>query len=129
MSNIPASLKYVKSHEWVKKLDDGTVMVGITDHAQEALGDLVYAEPPAVGRKLGAEEACAVLESVKAASDVYAPIAGEVTESNAVLADKPELLNEDPYGQGWLWKMRPAEPAAVDALLDAKAYEAVVAAA
>lgn len=128
MSKIPADLKYVKSHEWVKKLADGTLVIGITDHAQDALGDVVFVEPPAAGRKLAAEESCAVVESVKAASDIYAPVAGTVLEANAVLADKPELLNNDPYGAGWLWKMRADDAAAVDRLLDAAAYAAVVAA-
>lgn len=127
MSNVPADLKYNKSHEWVKKLDDGNLLIGITDHAQESLGDLVFAEPPAVGRTLSAGEACAVLESVKAASDVYAPTAGEVVAANEALGDKPELLNEDPYGEGWLWQMRPDDAAAVDGLLDADAYKAVIA--
>ncbi len=122
MSKIPADLKYVKSHEWVK-VDGDVVIVGITDHAQEALGDLVFVEPPKAGRKLAAGEACAVVESVKAASDVYAPIAGEVTEANAALADAPEALNTDPYATGWLWKMKPSNPADVDALLDAAGYE------
>ena len=123
MSNVPAELKYVKSHEWVKKLDDGTVLVGISDHAQEALGDLVFVETPDAGRTLAAGESCAVVESVKAASDVYAPIAGEVTETNAALADAPEILNTDPYGEGWLFKMKPANAADIDGLLDAAAYE------
>lgn len=128
MSKIPAELRYVKTHEWVRKLADGTLVVGITDHAQEALGDLVFAEPPAVGRDLAEGESCAVLESVKSASDIYAPVAGEVIEANAGLGDKPQLINEDPYGEGWLWKMRPADLAAFDRLLDAAGYEAAVAA-
>lgn len=126
MSNIPADLKYVKSHEWVKKQADGSVVIGITDHAQHALGDLVFVEVPKAGRKLAANEACAVVESVKAASDVYAPIAGEVLESNAALANAPEILNTDPYGAGWMWKLKPANPADVDALLDAAGYQKVV---
>lgn len=126
MSKIPAELKYAKSHEWVKKLDDGTVVIGITDHAQHALGDLVFVEVPKVGRKLAANESCAVVESVKAASDVYSPIAGEVTGSNAALANAPETLNSDPYGEGWMWKLKPANPADVDALLDAAGYQKVV---
>jgi glycine cleavage system H protein len=123
MSKIPTELKYVKSHEWVKQLPDGNVVIGITDHAQEALGDLVFVEVPKVGRKLAAGEACAVVESVKAASDVYAPIAGEVIEANPKLADTPETLNTDPYESGWLWKLKPANLADVDGLLDAAAYE------
>lgn len=126
MSKIPADLKYVASHEWVKKLPDGTLLIGITDHAQNALGDLVYVDVPKAGRKLAANEACAVVESVKAASDVYAPVAGEVTESNGALADKPELLNSDPYEAGWLWKLKPANAADVDALLDAAGYQKVL---
>jgi glycine cleavage system H protein len=121
-SNVPAELRYTKTHEWVKKLPDGTVVVGITDHAQHALGDLVFAEVPEAGRGVGASEPCAVVESVKAASDVYSPIAGEVLGGNAVLADTPEKINADPYGEGWLFKLRPANPADVDALLDAGAY-------
>lgn len=126
MSKIPADLKYVASHEWVKKLPDGTLLIGITDHAQNALGDLVYVDVPKAGRKLAANEACAVVESVKAASDVYAPVAGEVIDSNGELADKPELLNSDPYEAGWLWKLKPANAADVDALLDAAGYQKVL---
>src|ERR1700748_2505308 len=114
MSKIPSDLKYVKSHEWVQKLPDGNLLVGITDHAQAALGDLVFVETPKPGRKLAAGEACAVVESVKAASDVYAPVAGEVVEGNAVLANAPETLNQDPYGAGWMWKLKPANSADVD---------------
>lgn len=126
MSNTPAELKYVKSHEWVKLEADGSITVGITDHAQHALGDLVFVETPKVGRKLAAGEACAVVESVKAASDVYAPIAGEVTEVNAALANAPETLNSDPYVGGWMWKMKPANAADVAGLLDAAAYTATL---
>ncbi|QHS10119.1 glycine cleavage system protein GcvH [Sinimarinibacterium sp. NLF-5-8] len=122
MSNIPAELKYVKSHEWVRVEADGTVTIGITDHAQAALGDLVFVEAPEAGRALAVDESCSVVESVKAASDVYAPIAGEVTQRNEALDAQPELLNTDPYGEGWLWKMRPAQAADVDGLLDAAAY-------
>lgn len=128
MSNVPAALKYVKSHEWVKKLPDGTVLIGITDYAQGSLGDLVFVEVPKVGRKLAAGEACAVVESVKAASDVYSPIAGEVVDANPKLTDAPETLNTDPYEAGWLWKLKPANAADIDALLDAAAYEKVLAA-
>lgn len=129
MSQIPSGLKYVKSHEWVKVQDDGSVIIGITDHAQAALGDLVFVELPDVGRALAADEACAVVESVKAASDVYAPLAGEVLEKNEAIVDAPETLNSDPYGEGWMWKQTVADPAALAALLDAAGYEAVVAAA
>ena len=127
MSKVPADLKYVKSHEWAKQQPDGTVLVGITDHAQSALGDLVFVEVPKVGRKLTAGEACAVVESVKAASDVYAPVSGEVVEANGALANAPETLNKDAYGAGWMFRIRPANAAELDKLLDAKAYEKVVA--
>ena len=127
MSNVPKDLKYAKSHEWVKRQPDGTVVVGITDHAQSALGDLVFVEVPKVGRKVGAGEACAVVESVKAASDVYAPISGEVIDANAELANAPETLNQDAYGKGWMFKLKPANAAELDKLLDAAGYEKVVA--
>ena len=128
MSNVPADLKYTKSHEWVKLNADGTATIGITDHAQDQLGDMVYVEAPDAGRSLKAGEACAVVESVKAASDVYAPVAGEVIEGNAGLADAPESVNHDPYGSGWLLKMKLADAAAVNGLMDAAAYAAFVAA-
>ena len=127
MSNVPKDLKYAKSHEWAKKQADGTVVVGISDHAQSALGDLVFVEVPKAGRKVTAGEACAVVESVKAASDVYAPISGEVVEANAALAGAPETLNQDPYGKGWMFKLKPANAAELDKLLDAAGYEKVVA--
>lgn len=126
MSQVPADLKYVKSHEWVKLNSDGSVTVGITDHAQHALGDLVFVDVPKAGRTLTAGEACAVVESVKAASDVYAPIAGQVLEANAQLAGAPETVNTDAYGAGWLWKMKPANAADLGALLDAAGYSAVL---
>lgn len=126
MSNTPAELKYAKSHEWVKTEADGTVTIGITDHAQHALGDLVFVETPKVGRKLAAGESCAVVESVKAASDVYAPIAGEVIAVNDALTGAPEILNTDPYVGGWMWKMKPANAADVAGLLDAAAYTATL---
>jgi len=126
MSQIPGDLRYAKSHEWAKLLDDGSVEVGISDHAQGALGDLVFVEVPAVGRSLGAGEACAVVESVKAASDVYCPVAGTVTEVNGELAGAPELINSDPYGAGWMFRLRPAAGAALDALLTAADYAAAV---
>ncbi len=121
-SKLPADLRYTRTHEWVKALADGSVVVGITDHAQQALGDLVFVEVPEAGRAVGAGEACAVVESVKAASDVYAPLAGEVLEGNAALGDAPEKINADPYGDGWLLKLRPADAGALGALLDASAY-------
>jgi len=123
--NVPQDLRYTASHEWVKREADGTVTVGITDHAQEALGDLVYVELPAVGRVVAALEACAVVESVKAASDIYAPVGGEVTAVNADLPGTPELVNQDAYA-AWLFKLKPADPGAVDALLDAAAYTATI---
>jgi glycine cleavage system H protein len=127
MSQIPTDLHYVASHEWVRREADGTLTVGITDHAQAALGDLVFVETPAAGRTLKAGESCAVVESVKAASDVYAPVAGTVIEANTALTDAPELLNSDPYGAGWMWKLKPANPADVEALLDAAGYQNVLA--
>jgi glycine cleavage system H protein len=127
MSNVPEELKYTKSHEWIRREADGTVTIGITEHAQELLGDMVFVELPEADRALAAEEDCAVVESVKAASDVYAPIDGEVTEVNSALEDSPELVNQDPYGDGWLFKMKPADDAEVDGLLDAAGYQAVVA--
>ncbi len=128
MSEIPADLKYTKSHEWVKMEDDGNVRVGITDHAQDLLGDMVYVEQPEAGSELEAEEACAVVESVKAASDVYCPVSGEIVEANESLADTPELVNNDPYGEGWLMLLRPADSLDVEQLMDAEAYTAHVAA-
>jgi len=127
MSSYPADLRYTKSHEWLRTLQDGTIEVGITDHAQQALGDLVFVEVPEAGRHLAAGDACAVVESVKAASDVYSPIAGEVTTGNPKLATEPELINRDPYGAGWIMRLKPAGGAATETL-DAKAYESVAAA-
>ncbi len=121
--NIPSNLKYTKSHEWVRVEADGTVTVGITDHAQELLGDLVFVELPDVGKELAAEQEAAVVESVKAASDVYAPIAGTVIAVNNAVPDAPESVNQDAYA-AWLFKMKPANAADVDALLDATAYAA-----
>ena len=128
MSNIPQDLKYTKSHEWLKLNSDGTVTVGITHHAQDLMGDMVYVELPQAGAKLTSRKECGVVESVKAASDVYAPVSGEIVEANAALADAPETVNKDSYGAGWLFRLKPANKAEVDALLDAKAYEALVAA-
>lgn len=124
MSNVPSNLKYAASHEWVLKNEDGSVTVGITDHAQEALGDLVFVELPEVGAHFDKEQEIAVVESVKAAADVYAPLAGTVTEVNAAAADAPESVNQDAY-TAWLFKMTPDNLADVDALLDAAAYQAV----
>lgn len=127
MSNVPEELKYTKSHEWVRRESDGSVTVGITEHAQDLLGDMVFVELPEVGRQLAAAEDCAVVESVKAASDVYAPITGEVTAANSALEDSPEIVNQHPYGDGWLFRLKPADEAEIDALLDAAGYAAVVA--
>ncbi|MFZ0467655.1 MAG: glycine cleavage system protein GcvH [Thiogranum sp.] len=126
MSETPDDLKYSKSHEWVRVNDDGTVTIGVTDHAQAQLGDLVYVEVPEEGRELEAEEACAVVESVKAASDVYAPLAGAVVAANEALADTPEAVNNDAYGDGWLIRLKPADAAAVNALMSAAEYQAFV---
>lgn len=123
--NIPAELKYTASHEWVKVNTDGTLTVGITDHAQDLLGDMVFVENPAVGRELKAGEECAVVESVKAASDVYAPVAGEVTASNSAVESSPEAINQDAYA-AWMFKMKPANAADVNNLLDAAAYQKLV---
>ncbi|HSY07930.1 MAG TPA: glycine cleavage system protein GcvH [Steroidobacteraceae bacterium] len=122
MTQVPVDLHYTKSHEWLRKLKDGTVEIGITDHAQHELGDLVFVEVPEKGRVLAVGEACAVVESVKAASDVYCPLAGEVTAANTELATTPELVNQDAFGRGWLLRLRPAGSAAV-ALLSAAEYE------
>ena len=124
MSNTPNNLKYTKSHEWVRDEGDGTVSIGITDHAQELLGDLVFVELPEVGTQLTAGDECAVVESVKAASDVYSPLDGEVTEANEALADSPEAINEAPY-DNWIFRLRPSNPAQLDELLDAEAYAAL----
>ena len=121
---IPASLKYTKSHEWLKLETDGTVTVGITHHAQEMLGDLVFVEIPAVGRRLKQGEECAVVESVKAAGDVYAPLSGEVVAANAELADAPEQINADAYA-AWMFKLKPDNPGELAGLLDAAAYQAI----
>jgi glycine cleavage system H protein len=123
--NVPANLKYADSHEWLRAEADGTVTVGITDHAQSALGDLVYIELPAIGRSLKAGEACAVVESVKAASDVYAPIAGVVVATNDALPGAPESLNADAYA-AWLFRIKPAESGALAAMLDAAVYEKLI---
>ena len=123
MSN-PADLKYAETHEWLRREADGTYVMGITAHAQDALGELVYVELPAVGRKLARGEACAVVESTKAASDVYAPVDAEVVAINEALADAPQTVNESPYDQGWLLRLKLADPTQVDALMSAQAYEA-----
>jgi glycine cleavage system H protein len=123
--NIPGDLEYTTSHEWVRREADGTISVGVTDHAQEALGDLVYVELPEVGRAVAQGEACAVVESVKAASDVYAPLPGKIVAVNESLTSTPEAVNEDAYA-AWLFRLQPDAGAAAPALLDAKAYEAAI---
>ncbi|MBU3542444.1 MAG: glycine cleavage system protein GcvH [Burkholderiaceae bacterium] len=119
--NLPQELRYTESHEWVRAEADGTITVGITDHAQEALGDIVFLELPESGKKLGAGDACAVVESVKAASDIYAPVAGEIIASNNDVTSTPEQVNSDAYGS-WLFKIKPNNPADVESLLNAAAY-------
>ena len=123
MSEVPESLRYAETHEWVRQEDDGTVTIGITDHAQEQLGDLVFIELPELGRTVDSNEEFAVVESVKAASDVYSPIAGDVISVNEALTESPELVNQDAYGEGWLVRLKPETPAAVDNLMDATAYK------
>ncbi|MBL8267805.1 glycine cleavage system protein GcvH [Steroidobacter sp.] len=127
MANIPAELKYLDSHEWARVESDGTVTIGISDHAQGALGDLVFVEVPEVGKSLSKGGAAAVVESVKAASDVYSPLSGEVIANNDALSGSPELVNTDPYGAGWLFKLKPSNSGELQQLLDATAYEKVVA--
>ena len=128
MSNIPTDLKYTESHEWIRTEPDGTLTIGITDHAQDALGDLVFIELPAVGKTFAAKENCVVLESVKAASDAYAPVAGVVIAVNTPLTDAPESLNATPY-ESWLFKLKPAAGASLAGLLDAAGYAASIGAA
>ena len=123
--SMPAGLKYTESHEWIRRETDGTLTVGITAFAQEALGDMVFVELPEVGRALAKGEACAVVESVKAASDVYAPVAGTVTAVNSALTEKPELVNTDAFA-AWMFRLKPVNAADVDTLLDAAAYQANV---
>ena len=122
MSNIPSDLRYTKSHEWVRPAQNGAVEIGITEHAQSALGDLVFVEVPEVGRAVTAGEASAVVESVKAASDVYSPVSGKVIASNAQLATQPELLNQDPYGAGWMFRVQTSAPIDAAALMSAADY-------
>lgn len=125
MSNIPADLRYAKSHEWARPEADGTVTIGITDYAQNSLGDITYVQVPKVGATLNAGEPFGVVESVKAASDLYAPIAGTVTAVNSALDSAPDAVNRAPYADGWMVKLKPADPAAVNGLLDAAAYAKV----
>lgn len=119
--NVPADLKYTESHEWIRTEADGTLTVGITEYAQDALGDIVYVELPAVGKSFGAQQDCAVVESVKAASDIYAPVAGEIIAVNDAVSSAPEEVNKDAYA-AWLFKIKPSNLADVDGLLDAAAY-------
>jgi glycine cleavage system H protein len=122
LSNIPSDLRYTKSHEWVRQGPSGSAEIGISEHAQSALGDLVFVEVPEAGRTVAAGEACAVVESVKAASDVYSPVSGKVTAGNAALASQPELLNQDPYGAGWLFRLQTNSPMDDAALMSAADY-------
>ena len=127
MSEIPSELKYTKSHEWVRDEDDGSVTIGITDHAQELLGDLVFVELPEKGTEMTAEDAACVVESVKAASDVYMPVSGEVVAVNESLADTPEIINDSPYDDGWLIRVKPSKPEELEDLMDADSYDAEIA--
>ena len=120
----PGDLKFAASHEWVRLNDDGTITVGISNHAQGQLGDLVFVETPEIDHSCDAEEGIAVVESVKAASDIYAPVAGKVIDTNGELADNPELVNSDPYGEGWIFKLQPNDASDIEALMDPDAYEA-----
>ncbi|WP_412513699.1 glycine cleavage system protein GcvH [Shewanella indica] len=126
MSNIPSELKYASSHEWIRKEEDGSYTVGITEHAQELLGDMVFVELPEVGDTISASEDCAVAESVKAASDIYAPLSGEVIAINEALEDSPELVNSDAFGDGWFFRIMPSDLSELDNLLDAEGYQAVI---
>lgn len=125
MSQVPADLKYTKSHEWVRVVD-GIATVGITDHAQHELTDVVFVEVPAAGKALKAGETCAVVESVKTASDIYAPVSGEVVASNAAVVQNPALVNTDPYGEGWFFKVKVSQASELNGLMDAKAYAASI---
>jgi len=121
---IPTDLKYMPSHEWVRENDDGTLTIGITEFAQEQLGDVVFVETPEVDLECEAEQAVAVVESVKAASDIYAPVAGKIIETNGALADEPELVNSSPYENGWLYQLQPSDGTDIESLMDAEGYEA-----
>ncbi|CAI1847587.1 Glycine cleavage system H protein [Serratia quinivorans] len=126
MSNVPTELKYASSHEWVRDAGNGEYVVGITEHAQELLGDMVFVDLPEAGREVAAGEDCAVAESVKAASDIYAPISGEIIAANDALESSPELVNSDPYGEGWLFRIKASDTAELGNLLDAGAYQASI---
>tara|TARA_B100001057_G_scaffold496024_1_gene596420 strand:- start:1096 stop:1482 length:387 start_codon:yes stop_codon:yes gene_type:complete len=123
MADIPSNLKFLESHEWARAEEDGTVTVGISDHAQELLGDIVFVELPEVGKEISQSADVAIVESVKAASDVYSPISGEVTEINEALNDNPEIINASPYDDGWFFKIKPQDISEMEKLLDAGAYE------
>lgn len=123
MSNLPSELKYAPTHEWVRVEENGEVVIGISEHAQDLLGDMVFVELPEVGRNLDASEECAVVESVKAASDIYAPVSGEVIAINEELADSPELINSDPYGDGWLFRVKLTDGSDLEELLSATDYQ------
>lgn len=125
MSEVRPELLYRDSHEWIREEGDGTVVIGISDHAQAQLGDMVFVELPEMGASFGQGDAFAVVESVKAASDVYAPVSGEVVEVNSALEDEPELVNSDPYGDGWLARVELSDPDELEGMLDADAYEAL----
>ena len=123
MSHVPAELKYVASHEWLRLEEDGTITVGITDHAQDLLGDVVFVELPEVGDNVAVDDEISVVESVKAASDVYAPISGEIVEVNESLEDDPEIINSDPYGDGWFFKIKPLNVDDYEELMSAEEYQ------
>ncbi len=125
MSETPSECRYLATHEWARLEEDGTVTIGITDHAQNALGDVVYVEMPEEGQQVGSGEEAGVVESVKAASDIYAPVTGAVVAINAALEDEPEKVNQDPYGEGWFFKVEPADAGELEDLLDAEAYQEV----
>ncbi len=124
MSEVPTDLRYTSSHEWVRLEEDGTVTIGITDHAQDALGDLVFIELPEVGADMAQGDACCVVESVKAASDIYMPITGEVLDTNQALVDEPEIINNSAYDDGWIFKVQPDDVDDIEQLMDASSYEA-----
>ena len=124
MSEIPTDVRYTTSHEWVRLEEDGTVTIGITDHAQDALGDIVFVELPEVDSEIAQGEASCVVESVKAASDIYMPITGEVIDTNQALVDEPEIINSSPYDDGWIFKIKPADEDDIENLMDASSYEA-----
>tara|TARA_R110000782_G_scaffold253588_1_gene341705 strand:+ start:120 stop:500 length:381 start_codon:yes stop_codon:yes gene_type:complete len=126
MSKTPAELRYAASHEWIRQEADGTITVGITDHAQDLLGDVVFVELPEVGRKVNAGQECAVVESVKAASDIYAPVSGEVIAINETLTESPELVNSEPYAGAWFFRVKPTDATELDKLMDADAYSASI---